>query len=225
MTAAVIFDFDGTLFDAGEAICRSFNGALAATERAPVPDAVIRAWIGRPLREMFAAEDPGADAAMIERRIDEYRRIFLPICAELSRPMPGALECLETLRRRGLRLAIVTNRKGDGLRAILRAFGLEDRFQALIGLEDVRRAKPDPEPVLEALRRLGAMPERAVMVGDTPEDMCAAVAAGVRAIGAATGAHDAAALYAAGADDVLATLADLPALITRIGIATEKSRR
>lgn len=212
MIAAVVFDFDGTLFDTSDAIYESFNGALAAAGRPPMPVAEIRAMIGRPLIEMFAVEDPGATPPQIERRIEDYRAIFLPVCVQRTRPLPGAVQCLEQLRGR-CRLAIATNRKTDGARCILDGFGLGGIFDVVVGIEDVRRTKPDPEAVQLALTRLAARAADAVYVGDTPEDMRAARAAEVRAIGVPTGSHSAPALAAAGAERVLASLAELPALL------------
>lgn len=211
-TAAAIFDFDGTLFDTTAAICRAFNGALAADGRAPLPESRIRAWIGRPLREMFPCEDPEADAVAVARRIENYRRIFLPVCVTLSRPLPGVRECLDRLRGQ-IRLAIATNRKADGAEVILAGHGWRDRFEVIIGLDDVQRTKPDPEAVRLAAERMGLPPEATAMVGDTPEDLRAGRAAGALAIGVATGCHSAAVLSAAGADYVIGTLADLPGLI------------
>lgn len=210
--AAVIFDFDGTLFDTTAAICHAFNGALIADGRAPIPEERIRSWIGRPLREMFPLEDPAADADAIARRIETYRRIFLPVCVELSRPLPGARECLEQLRGR-VRMAIATNRKVDGAEAILRGHGWSGYFDALIGIDEVRRTKPHPEPVRVAAKRLGVSPSATAMVGDTPEDLQAALAAGALAVGVASGHHSSEALARAGAQWVLRSLAELPALL------------
>jgi len=210
--AAVIFDFDGTLFDTTAAICHAFNGALAQDGRSPLPESRIRAWIGRPLREMFPLADPGADPDTINRRIEHYRRIFLPVCVALSRPLPGAQECLEQLRGR-MRLGIATNRKTDGAEVILAGHGWRRLFDVIVGIDDVRRTKPDPEAILLAAKRLGALPSATAMVGDTPEDIQAARAAGALAVGVATGHHSKHDLAAAGADRVIGTLAELPTLI------------
>ncbi len=214
MIEAVIFDFDGTLFDTTRAICTAFNGAMKADGRRPLPYAVITAMIGRPLVEMFARADPEADAATIERRVAAYRRLFLPVCVRASRPLPGMLECLRALRRRRCRLAIATNRKADGAVRILRGHGVRRYFSALVGIDEVSHYKPDPEGIFVALRRLNTPTERAAMVGDTPDDMAAGRAAGVLTIGVTTGGHSARALRRAGADDVLPSLAQLPARLS-----------
>jgi HAD superfamily hydrolase (TIGR01509 family) len=207
---AVIFDFDGTLFDTTGAIVSAFNGALLADGRRPLSPAAIRAMIGRPLAEMFGREDPSATVETIERRTATYRRLFLPVCVTASRPMPGTVEGVRRLHRSGYRLAIATNRRADGAIRILRGHGLRRHFSAIVGLDEVRRFKPHPEALLVALRRLDVRPLHAVMVGDTPDDMAAGRAAGMRTFGVATGAYSAAALRRGGAQEVLQSLAELP---------------
>ena len=82
----------------------------------------------------------------------------------------------------------------------------------IIGLEDVTHAKPDPEPLLTALSRLGVEPAQAVYVGDTDIDMKTAAAAGVRGIGVTTGNFGAEQHLAAGAWRVCDSLAEAAAL-------------
>lgn len=210
MIQAVIFDFDGTLFDTTAAICEAFNGALKADGRAPIDERRIGAMIGRPLVDMFRQEDPAADLTTIERRVARYRQRFLPACVKASKPMPGLHDCLRALRRRRLRLAIATNRKADGAVRILRGFHLRRYFPVIIGIDEVPRHKPWPDPIFEALRRLHVSPCTAVMVGDTPDDICAGCAAGVRTFGVTTDAHRRSTLLEAGAEAVLASLKELP---------------
>jgi HAD superfamily hydrolase (TIGR01549 family) len=209
---AVIFDFDGTLFDATEAICHSLNAALAAHGRAPLPRAEILPRIGRPLYEIFQALEPDASRERVQSHVDAYRTAFWPVCLTHTREMPGLRVCLEGLRGRA-QLGIATNRSERGARYILDGFGFGADFTTIVALEHVRQVKPHPEAVLSACAQLGVPPEQALMVGDTPDDMAAGRAAGAGAVGVTTGAFDRAALLEAGAQEVLATLADLPGLI------------
>ena len=209
---AVIFDFDGTLFDASEAIFHSFNAALRRHGRNPLPHPDIARMIGRPLVDMFPMVDPGASPEKVQSYIEAYREEFWPICVPLSRPLPGLRACLEALRGR-VRMAIATSRTERGARVILQGSGMEKFFDAIVAIEHVARVKPDPEPVLRALALLGTAPAHGMMVGDTPDDMRAARAAGATAVGVTTGYHDATALRLAGAHRVLRSLARLPACL------------
>ena len=206
---AVVFDFDGTLFDASEAIVHSFNAALAAHGRAALPRAQILPMIGRPLAEMFQGLEPGAPAERIQAHVDAYRTAFWPVAVSHTRPLPGLRECLDHLRGR-VSLAIATNRSEHGARVILEGFGFAGLFPVIVALEHVQRVKPDPEAVLTACAQLQVPPAAAAMVGDTPDDMAAGRAAGATAVGLTTGAHRREVLQAAGAQVVLDSLAELP---------------
>ena len=209
---AVIFDFDGTLFDATEAICHSLNAALTAHGRATLPREEILPRIGRPLYEIFQALEPGASAARVQSHVDAYRTAFWPVCLTHTRAMPGLRACLDGLRGRA-KLGIATNRSERGAHYILDGFGFGAYFTTIVALEHVRQVKPHPEAVLAACAQLGVPPASALMVGDTPDDMAAGRAAGAGAVGVTTGAYDRAALLEAGAHEVIGTLADLPVLI------------
>jgi len=209
---AVIFDFDGTLFDATEAICHSLNAALAAHGRAPLPREEILPRIGRPLYEIFQALEPAATAARVQAHVDAYRAAFWPVCLTSTREMPGLHACLDGLRQR-VKLGIATNRSENGARYILDGFGFGAYFATIVALEHVQKVKPHPEAVLTACAQLGVPPALALMVGDTPDDMAAGHAAGAPTIGVTTGAYDRAALLEAGASEVINTLADLPAMV------------
>lgn len=210
---AVVFDFDGTLFDATDAIVHSFNAALARHGKPALPREAILPRIGRPLYEMFPALEPDASGPRVDGYIEAYRDAFGPVAISHTRPLPGLEPCLETLRREGVRLAIATHRSGRGAAQILEGFGLRGYFDAIVALENIERAKPDPDPVLKALALIHVAPGAAAMVGDTPDDVHAGRAAGALAIGVATGAHSRDALQAAGADAVLDSLTDLAELL------------
>lgn len=208
---AIVFDFDGTLVDASDAICSSMFDVLSQ-HGLPLPEeATIRASIGRPLTEMFAAADPAATPELLQQYVREYRGFFFPRSATLTRPMPGAREVLRSLSRR-CRFAIATTRKADGAVHILKALGMLQLFGSIVGLDEVSRPKPDPEPVLLALRNIGVAPRDAMMVGDTVDDVAAGCGAGTLAVGVTTGAHGAARLREAGAHHVIASLHELEAL-------------
>ncbi len=206
---AVLFDFDGTLFDASEVICRSFAEALEACGQRPFDENWVRAMIGRPLREMFEVALPEADELLLDRCVVEYRAAFAPMAVSLSRLLPGVASLIEYLVTSGRLLAVVTTRTADGAAAILAGFELREAFTAIIGLEHVKQPKPDPEPVLLALETLGVTPDHALMVGDTPDDALAGRAAGVSTLGVTTGVHQEASLRAAGAQAVVPTLESL----------------
>ena len=209
---AIVFDFDGTLFDASGAILHSFENALKDLDRPPMSRKTVSSLIGRPLFEMYRNLYPDTSEEETQRFIDRYRAHFWPVSLSLSKKMPGLDDCLRDLHP-GRRFAIATNRSARGARYILEGFNLAFYFPVIVGLEDVKQVKPHPEAVLKAIDQLGGHPSGGAMVGDTVEDVQAARAAGVLAIGVTTGTASREDLEKAGADAVIASLADLPELV------------
>jgi phosphoglycolate phosphatase-like HAD superfamily hydrolase len=96
---------------------------------------------------------------------------------------------------------------------LLRAEGILDRFETVILGGDVSRGKPDPEGIRKGLRLLDIQPGQALYVGDTPIDIQASHAAGVRAVSVLTGAADSALLSAYGPERLVSSLVRLPAAV------------
>lgn len=202
---AVLFDLDGTLVDTRELILASFRYALRRVLGRDLPDDVLLAGQGTPLIEQMRRFDPG--------RAEELTRIYTEFNLRehdaLAREFPGVRELLSDLQEDGVRLAVVTSKRREGALLGLRRFGIAPYLAAAVFMEDTCEHKPSPEPVREALRRLGCPPAHAVMVGDSPYDMQSARAAGVEALGVAWGSHPPARLREAGAGAVVRDVSEL----------------
>ena len=209
---AIIFDCDGTLVDASEAICHSFNSALEKCGLPRMEPGEIRAMIGRPLVGMFESVVEGWPEADVDRFVREYRRAFFTHSLTLIRLMPGTEETL-THFSSSVKLGIATSRKSDGALHILDNFGLLGHFSAVVGIEHVSDSKPDPEPIHRTLEQLQVPAERAVMVGDTTDDMMAGKRAGLTTVGVTTGTTSRAELIEGGADHVVTELSALVDLV------------
>jgi len=99
---------------------------------------------------------------------------------EYVRPFPGVLETVTAVRDSGRVLGIVTSKKRRATRmGLVRCELPEEWFEAIVTADDVDRYKPEPDPVLEALRLLDAGPGEALFVGDSTHDMRSGRAAGV----------------------------------------------
>jgi pyrophosphatase PpaX len=207
---AVLFDLDGTLVDTVPFILAAVRHAFEGAGRCPT-DAEWIAGIGTPLRAQLAsfARRPEDVEPLFER----YRAFWLEHHDARTRPFPGAVDVVAGLAGRGHPVGIVTAKIEQGARRTLGHTGLLPFAGAIVGADSCANAKPHPEPVLLALARLGAAPRDAILVGDSPHDLAAAKAAGVRAVGALWGACTREALAAAGADHLLADVRELPALV------------
>jgi len=174
---AVLFDWDGTIVDSAEASFRCYV-RLFESYRIPFDrDRFQQTYSPEWYRTYAALGLPKecwdeADA----RWLDFY-------AAEENVMLGGAREALEALRRAGLTLGIVTSGSGPRVAREMEGLGLRGLFGAVISADDVEKRKPDPEPIVRALERLGMPAAEAAYVGDSPEDVEMARAAGVYVIG------------------------------------------
>ena len=207
---AILFDLDGTLVDTVPFILASARHAFEGYGLCPTDPEWI-AGIGTPLRAQIASfvrrpED-------VDPLVARYREFWIANHDRMTRTFPGALDVLDTLAAGGHPIGVVTAKTEEGALRTLRHTGLLRYMQAIVGADTCLRCKPDPEPVKVALARLERAPSEALLVGDSPHDIAAAKAAGVRAVGVLHGACDRERLLAAGADALLDDLAPLPALL------------
>ena len=179
MRPVVLFDLDGTLIDSGPIILASMRHASLTVLGKEPDEALVRAAIGGP---GLVAQMRDLDPGRVDELVDAYRAHNEPLHDELE-AFDSVLELLPVLRDEGRRLGIVTAKRLRTVGLALDRFPvLRDAMDVVIGAEDTDRHKPDPDPVLEALRRLGAEPGDAAYVGDSPFDLRAAKAAGVLAV-------------------------------------------
>jgi pyrophosphatase PpaX len=207
---AILFDLDGTLVDTVPFILAAVRHAFEGYGRCPT-DAEWIAGIGTPLRLQLASFARSADD--VEPLLARYRTYWIAHHDRMTRLFPGTMEVVTDLAARGHPLGVVTAKTEEGALRTLRHTGLLAHLGAVVGADTCARCKPDPEPVLVALARLGRSPAEAVLVGDSVHDVAAARGAGVRAIAATWGACDREALARAGADAFLDDLGGLPAVL------------
>ena len=180
----VLFDLDGTLIDSGPLIVASMKHAARTVLGREVEEELLTAAIGGP---GLVAQMHALDPERVDDLVEAYRAHNEPLHEELE-AFWEVVEVLPRLRGEGRRLGIVTAKRRVTVRlAFDRLPGLEENFDVLVGAEDTERHKPDPDPLLEALARLGASPAEAAYVGDSPFDVRAAKAAGVHAVAVAWG--------------------------------------
>jgi pyrophosphatase PpaX len=175
----VLFDLDGTLIDSIPLILSSMKAAFEGHPRPP-PVAEWVALIGTPLDAMIRRW--AVDEADVERLKERYKVHQWAHHDAMVHAFPGVPEVLDLLSARGVRMAVVTSKLEPSARRSLDFLGLTRHFELVVGLEATGRHKPDPAPVLHALERLGARPDDAVFVGDSPHDVLAGNAAGVATV-------------------------------------------
>ena len=172
-----LFDLDGTLLDSIDLIFRCYRHAARTHLGELPPDKVWLDGLGTPLREQFSAVT--SDSDLIEEMVVTYRE-YHHLHHDTSVALyPGVERALDGLSERGATLGVVTSKLRAGAERGLRLTGLIEHFPVLVAADDVKRPKPDPEPVEIALVRAGADRTNSIFIGDSPHDMAAGRAAGV----------------------------------------------
>ena len=193
-----LFDLDGTLIDSIDLILRSYRHTMRAHGRGVPPDEVWMEGLGTPLWVQFRhwTDDP----AEIDAMVTTYRTYNLAHHDALARPYNGVAAEVLALAARGTRLGVVTSKMRDGAQRGLVLAGLADAFALIVGADDVTHPKPHPEPVLQAVERLGSAAQETVFIGDSRHDIECGRAAGVKTAAALWGPFDRAHLESAGPD-------------------------
>ena len=184
---AVLFDLDGTLADTVPLILRCFRHTMLTHRGHELPDHMWIPTIGRPLRAVMA--EFATDAAESERMLNTYVEFQRTVHDEMVGGFPGAAETITALRARGVKVGVVTSKGREMTDRTIGRCGLTDALDVLVTAHDVTHGKPDPEPVLLALARLGleGKGEEVLFVGDSIFDLIAGRAAGVRTAAATWG--------------------------------------
>jgi len=185
---AVLFDLDGTLVDSAPDLAGAANELREAHGQQAMDFALLRPVVGSGARGMLNAafgigpDDPQFDAlrtdflARYEARILRETRVFVR--------MESVLVALE---RRRLPWGIVTNKIARFSVPLVDGLGLMSRCAVLISGDSTPHAKPHPQPLQEAARRIGLSPQRCVYVGDDRRDVEAGRSAGMSTLAAAWG--------------------------------------
>lgn len=212
---AILFDLDGTLVDSIHDLTESLNQLLAGLGHPPYSTREVIGFVGKGVQYLVtsALTKRGVmlTPAEAKQKAADFLSIYEPRASRLTRAFPGVVETLQALGA-DYRLAVVTNKPTDATLRILKDLDLAGYFVAVLGGDWGGPTKPAPDPLLAAVKMLGATPATALMVGDSNNDILAAKAAGVRAVAVSFGyAHGPAAEL--GADAVIDRMTDLSHLL------------
>jgi phosphoglycolate phosphatase len=215
--AAIVFDLDGTLVDSLPDMLRAMNCLLADLGRSAARPDQIRGWVGdgaRVLVERGLEATGGLPDQSVSELVARYIGHYQGHAAHETRLYPGVRETLEGLKAAGHKLAVCTNKPYALSVEVLDALNLSDLFEAVLGGDSVAVKKPDPGHLRATLAAMGASAERALMVGDSGNDVAAARGAGVPVVAVSFG-------YARidprqlGADEVIDDFTQLPVVAAR----------
>lgn len=185
---ALVFDWDGTLFDSTAEIVSALQHAFVACERPMPPREACRHVIGLSMPQAMRYLLPEMSEADYPLLMEHYRRYYLGRDHEIVL-FDGVFDALQRYREQGYLLAVATGKSRAGLDRALDSSGLRPLFH-VTRCADETFSKPHPEMMLQILNVLGLNAGEALMIGDTSHDMQLARNAGTAAAGVSYGAHE-----------------------------------
>ena len=215
---AVAFDLDGTLVETLPDLHEAAIRMLAQIGRPAVSESTVRAYIGDGVdqlvkRLLTEKMDGEPDAALFEKAAASLRTHYATVLTRASHPFAGVAATLETLRKRGFKLACVTNKPTRFTEPLLKGLGLTGHLDLVLSGDSLPRKKPDPLPLLHVAGAFGIEPAHLLMVGDSPVDTAAARAAGCPVFCVPYGYRGLLEVRELDGDAIVPTLSDLLELI------------
>ena len=209
MIKAVLFDWDGTLYNIIDFLVDTYTEVFEELGMKPWRRDDYRTRFRNNWRLMLPELGLVEHEEFLLKRWDENLA---------KNPLPlyeGAKQTIEKLKE-DYRLGLVTSAPKEKLGKELQRFGLSQVFDSVVAWEDTQQKKPNPEPLLKALAQMGIQPEEAVYVGDMVEDIKAAQACGMPNIAVTWGLHNPDKLRAIQPDLLVDDFAELKKAIQKL---------
>ena len=212
----IIFDFDGTLGDTRRNIVTTMQMAIREMQLPSRTEAECASTIGLPLAGCFKTLFPDIQEELIPRCAETYRRIFNENLQKITpEAFPGVVKTLKALKEQGFVLTIASSRSRNSLTELTRDMGIADYISYLIGADDVKEAKPRPEPVLNTLAAMQFDASEALVVGDMAVDILMGANAGTKTCGVTWGNGSREELTEAGANVIIDSMEELIGFTSR----------
>lgn len=211
--SAVLFDLDGTLLYTLEDIAAALNRALSAHGMPTLALDRVCASVGNGSKCLVELAVPaGTDQALADSVLRFYRADYDHNCDIKTRPYDGIPELLDTLKDRGVKLAVVSNKPDGAVKALATAH-FPGIFTIAVGEGPRVRRKPAPDAVLAAMAELRVEKNTALYVGDSEVDIQTARNAGVACVSAEWGFRTRQQLIEAGAFRIIRSPLELVSII------------
>lgn len=219
--SAVLVDLDGTLLDTAPDLAAAANAMLAECGLGTLAPAQVRDFIGQgigPLvwRCLSTAAGAAPDEEHFAQALERFGAHYEQSNGQAASAYPGVVEGLEHVRAAGLRLACVTNKVARFTLPLLERTKLARFFDAVVTSDEAGFRKPHPGIFLHACRRLGADPDRTIVIGDSANDAQGARAAGCQVLLVPYGYREGRALRDIECDGIVASLADAARSLARV---------
>ena len=209
----IIFDLDGTLVNTIDDLGAACNHALVELGYPPHPIQSYRFKVGNGVRKLIERAAPDADATMQARLLEIFREYYDDHSFDNSTPYPGIPELLEELTRRGVAVAVATNKYESAAKKIIDHFFPTIPFVAVLGQVSLRHPKPDPSIDFAILSAYPTPKAEVMHVGDSAVDIETARRACVESVGVTWGFRPQIELRRAYADHIISKPSELLSLI------------
>ena len=206
----IIFDFDGTLGDTRRNIVTTMQMTIAEHQLPYRNEDECASVIGLPLAGCFKTLFPDIHEEQITRCSETYRRLFNENLKKIQpQAFPGVVDTLAALHQKGIVLTIASSRSRNSLTELTHNMGIADYISLLLGADDVKEAKPKPEPVLKTLAAMHFDAKETLVVGDMAVDIMMGANAGAKTCGVTWGNGTKEELEEAGATYIINRIEDL----------------
>ena len=206
-----IFDLDGTLLDTLGDLAAAVNHSMRRHGMPLHSVDSVRSFVGNGIRVLMQRAVPGGeDNPRFADALADFQQYYLAHSLDTTRPYEGIPQLLAELRRRGKRVAVVSNKFCEATQQLCRHF-FPDTVEVAVGEHEAEgiRKKPAPDTVMEALRQLGMDRQGAVYVGDSDVDLLTARNSGLPCISVLWGFRDRDFLLQHGATAFVSTPAEM----------------
>ena len=206
---AVIFDMDGTILDTLDDLASSVNYALDANGLPKRTRDEVRRFVGNGAVKLIRRAVPeGTTDALFDKVFASYTAHYAVHCADATKPYDGILELLRSLRKAGIKTAVVSNKPDEAVGILAKRY-FPDLFDAAVGTREGIKTKPAPDSVFEIIKTIGAGKKDCVYVGDSEVDIETAKNAGIPCISVSWGFKGSEFLAEHGAKKIVASAAEL----------------
>ncbi len=210
-TDLLIFDFDGTLADTKSDIATAVNLTLRQFGLPDKDPEVIYGYVGDGVRMLLQRAFQDEGPSVYDEALRVFRGHYLEHLLDTTRFYPGVEEALEEFRSK--KKAVATNKPMEYTQKIIKGLQGEDYFDVVLGGDSTDHLKPHPEIIYRVLERTGSDASKAIMIGDSVNDILAARAAGIRSCAVGYGFGKREDLLASDPDYFCEQAKDLPRLL------------